>query len=130
AALQFRGERSEHVAVGGELRGEHVGRLGGFPEHARGTGARRGRAGVMHGVHGSPLAGAGARGRTGAVDPRTTSCGTKPWLGTGGASGRRLAMSIRAAWRAISSVACLAVVSAGQDWRENGLSSKPAIDRS
>ena len=30
----------------------------------------------------------------------------------------------------MSSVACLAVVSAGHDWRENGLSSKPAMDRS
>src|SRR5690606_12151852 len=131
-APQVGGKRAQQVAVGDELRLDHVGRLRRLTEHPGVAGARR-RELPGHGVHASPVAagaGVGARGRTGAVDPRTTSCGTKAWLGWATASWRRPAISIRAAWRAISSVACLAVVSAGHDWRENGLSSKPAIERS
>ena len=76
------------------------------------------------------------RGRSGAVEPRITSSGLKPLFSSDdaspalGVSRRSSAINRKVAWRAIYSVACFAVVNAGHDCFENGLSSKPAIDRS
>src|SRR5690606_4928997 len=133
AGAQVRGEGGERVAVARELQLHHAGRFRRLAEHPGGLlAAVRGRM-ARTGVHASSGSGmgSGVRGRTGAVEPRTTSCGTKPWLCIGTpASLRRPAISMRAACRAMSSVACLAVVSAGHECREIGLSSKPAMDRS
>src|SRR6185437_2755879 len=67
-------------------------------------------------------------GRGGAVEPRTTSSGLKLSFST--VSPRILAINMRVARSTMMSARCRAVVSGGHEWRENGLSSNPAIDTS
>ncbi|MCW0415479.1 hypothetical protein NB689_001233 [Xanthomonas sacchari] len=77
---QRRGERAHGGVVAFELRGDDRGGFRGFTEHQGfGFGGQR---------HGQDHVGSGEEERRecgcmGAVEPRTTSCGTKPWLCTG-----------------------------------------------
>src|SRR6185437_1265178 len=122
---QVGGELAHDRIVVFQLPRDRVGGFGGFPVQQRGFGFHPGDGRARYKAVGCSDHGFG---RGGAVEPRTTSSGLKPSFST--SPPWICAINRRAACSAICSVRCREVVSEGHEWRENGLSSKPATDKS